>query len=108
MVRLTLGGLPVRLQEPYGLDWVEPGIVHPVMSLAEPGKVAGVVVRGVVVKVRDCEACRDLQATDGAALERIVLAQDTPSLGLITLYALGFTSGHIFTASTTERRKSLY
>ena len=49
MVRNPLNSLPVRLQEFDSLDWVQAGIVHPVVCLAEPSKIVRRIIRRVVI-----------------------------------------------------------
>lgn len=84
MIRATPGRLPVLLQEPDRLHWIETCIVHPVMRLAEPREVVRLVVRGIVVEMRDGQAGLDLQTADSTALERVMLVGDTTGLRLIS------------------------
>jgi hypothetical protein len=42
------------------MERIQPGVVHPVMRVAEASQIIGAVVARIVVKVRDCETSSQL------------------------------------------------
>jgi len=56
----ALGLLPMRSQQPNSLDRIKAGVIHPMVRLAHERQIVGIVVAGVVIKMRDREARRKL------------------------------------------------
>ena len=86
--RLMIGNpahrLPVLSQKPNGLDWIKPGIEHPVMGRTEPRQIIGEVISGVVIQVGYLQTSRHLQTTDRAAAERIGRVRHAARFGLFS------------------------
>ena len=83
VVRHALGPLPICSQKPDGPDPIKACVVHPVMCRAKIGKVASLVVPGVMVQVCDLQARRHLQAAHRTAFESLSLIRHPPRLGLV-------------------------
>ena len=71
MVWPALDNLPVSAQQDDGIDGVQAGIEHPVMSAAEISEVVGMIVARPMIEMSNHEAGFDLQPANHAATKGV-------------------------------------
>ena len=75
-------------QQPNGFDRVQAGVKHPMMRLAHEREIVRFVVPTIVIKMRDRDACRDLEAADHATMDRISSSGYAPRAAVLPTFGL--------------------